>query len=139
MKTARRIGRHCRLVVVIVAAACIDMDLGHKASAHLIKRSMAGLAAVCYLSPASTPSSQAAKAARQVKCQIRHGSTTTTIAATTTETALGAARNLSLNRPRHKVVKRLIEVSLFKRETHLQSQPQPQLQLRLHLQIETSV
>lgn len=71
-----------------------------------------------------------------MKCQIRHGSTTTTI---TTETALGAARNLSLNRPRHKVVKRLIEVSLFKRETHLQPQLQPQLQLRLHLQIETSV
>lgn len=133
MKTARRIGRHCRLVIVVVAAACLDMDLGHKASAHLIKRSMAGLAAVCYLSPASTPPSQAAKAARQVKCQIRHGSTTTT------ETALGAARNLSLNRPRHKVVKRLIEVSLFKRETHLQSQPQPELRLRLHLQIETSV
>lgn len=131
MKTARRIGRHCRLVVVVVAAAaCLDMDLGHKASAHLIKRSMAGLAAVCYLSPASTPPSLAA---RQVKCQIRHGSTTTT------ETALGAARNLSLNRPRHKVVKRLIEVSLFKRETHLQSQPQPELRLRLHLQIETSV
>lgn len=130
MKTARRIGRHCRLVVVVVAAACLDMDLGHKASAHLIKRSMAGLAAVCYLSPASTPPSQAA---RQVKCQIRHGSTTT--ATTTTETALGAARNLSLNRPRHKVVKRLIEVSLFKRETHLQ----PELRLRLHLQIETSV
>lgn len=129
MKTARRIGRHCRVAVVVVAAACLDMDLGHKASAHLIKRSMAGLAAVCYLSPASTPPSQAA---RQVKCQIRHGSTTTT-----TETALGAARNLSLNRPRHKVVKRLIEVSLFKRETHLQSQPQ--LRLRLHLQIETSV
>lgn len=134
MKTARRIGRHCRVAVVVVAAACLDMDLGHKASAHLIKRSMAGLAAVCYLSPASTPPSQAA---RQVKCQIRHGSTTT--ATTTTETALSAARNLSLNRPRHKVVKRLIEVSLFKRETHLQSQPQPELRLRLHLQIETSV
>lgn len=137
MKTARRIGRHCRLVVVVVAAACLDMDLGHKASAHLIKRSMAGLAAVCYLSPASTPPSQTASQPRQVKCQIRHGSTTT--AATTTETALGAARNLSLNRPRHKVVKRLIEVSLFKRETHLQPQLQPELRLRLHLQIETSV